>query len=75
VATNLALDDELICEAQRLGNFKSKKDAVNAALEEFVKARLREEFFAMEGSVDYDAGYDYKAERRKDNDRIPVDEL
>ena len=34
MATNLALDDDLIEEARRAGNHKTKKDAVTAALAE-----------------------------------------
>jgi len=39
MATNLALDDKLIEEAQRAGNHKTKKEAVTAALAEYVKRR------------------------------------
>jgi Arc/MetJ family transcription regulator len=70
VATNLALDDELICEAQRLGRFKTKKDAVNAALEEFVRRRRVEELLSFFGSIDFDADYDYKEVRQRDAERI-----
>jgi len=34
--TNLKLDDKLIAEAVKLGHFKTKQEAVNSALEEFV---------------------------------------
>ena len=39
MAKNLALNDKLIQEAQKLGHHKSKKDAVNEALAEYVKRR------------------------------------
>jgi len=39
MATNLALDDKLIVEAQRIGKHKTKKEAVNAALSEYVRRR------------------------------------
>ncbi len=74
MATNLALDDELICEAQRLGNFKTKKDAVNAALEEFVRRRRVEELLEMFGTIDYDPDYDYKEERRRHAAEIEWDD-
>jgi Arc/MetJ family transcription regulator len=34
--TNLALDDALIDEARRIGNHKTKKEAVTAALDEYI---------------------------------------
>jgi Arc/MetJ family transcription regulator len=66
----LALDDELIGEAQRLGGFKTKKEAVNAALAEFVRRRRVEELLALFGTIDYDPDYDYKEERRRDLKRV-----
>ena len=57
--TNLALNDELITEAQRLGQHKSKKDAVNAALEEYVNHLRRLAFLELEGTIDFDPDYDY----------------
>ena len=41
MATNLALDDRLIEEARRAGGHKTKKDAVNAALDEYVRRQDR----------------------------------
>lgn len=65
MATNLALDDDLISEAVRAGGHKSKKDAVMAALREYVRKRARLGIFELEGKIDYDPRYDYKAARRK----------
>ena len=39
MATNLALDDRLIEEARRAGKHKTKKEAVSAALEEYIRRR------------------------------------
>jgi Arc/MetJ family transcription regulator len=39
MATNLALDDRLIEAARRAGGHKTKKEAVTAALAEYVKHR------------------------------------
>ena len=63
--TNLALNDKLIEEARRVGQHKSKKEAVTAALEEYIKHRKRLRLLDMAGTVDFDPRYDYKAERRK----------
>ena len=38
---NLALDDKLIARAVRVGKHKTKRDAVTAALNEYVKSRQR----------------------------------
>ncbi|HEV2688422.1 MAG TPA: type II toxin-antitoxin system VapB family antitoxin [Bryobacteraceae bacterium] len=63
--TNLAIDDKLIEEARQAGHHKTKKEAVTAALSEYVAHRKRLEILALFGTVDFDPKYDYKAERRK----------
>ena len=65
VPTNLALDDELIDEARRLGGHRTKRQAVNEALEEYVARRKRKEVVKIFGQVEWDPDYDYKAERKK----------
>jgi Arc/MetJ family transcription regulator len=61
--TNLALDDKLIEEARRIGGHKSKKAAVNAALDEYIQRRKQMEVVRLFGTIDFDPKYDYKAER------------
>jgi putative antitoxin of VapBC-like toxin-antitoxin system len=63
--TNLAIDDRLIEEARRTGRHKTKKEAVTAALQEYVRHCKQLKFLAHFGTIDYDPRYDYKAERRK----------
>lgn len=63
--TNLAIDDKLIEEARKVGNHKTKKEAVTAALAEYVAHRKRLEILSLFGTVDFDPKYDYKAERKK----------
>jgi len=63
--TNLALDDRLIVEAQRAGKHKSKKEAVNAALAEYVQRRKQLRILDQFGTIDFDPRYDYKAARRR----------
>ncbi len=65
MATNLALDDKLIEEARRAGKHKTKKDAVTAALAEYVKRRKQLRILAAFGTFEFDPAYDYKAERRR----------
>ena len=65
MATNLALDDRLIEEARRTGRHKTKKDAVTAALQEYVRRRRQIRLLKLFGTIDYDPAYDYKAARRR----------
>jgi Arc/MetJ family transcription regulator len=64
MATNLALDDALIEEARRAGKHKTKKEAVTAALDEYVRRRKQIRILEAFGSFEFDPRYDYKAERR-----------
>jgi Bacterial antitoxin of type II TA system, VapB len=63
--TNLDLDDRLIQEAQRIGAHKSKKAAVNAALEEYIKRRKQAAIIELFGKVDFDSTWNYKTARRR----------
>lgn len=65
MATNLALDDRLIEEARRVGRHKTKKAAVTAALDEYVRRHKQAEIIRSFGTIDFDPRYDYKAQRRK----------
>ena len=65
MATNLALNNDLIEEAVRLGNHKSKKEAVNKALEKYIEQIKQQKIKNLFGSVDYDKDYDYKKQRAK----------
>jgi Arc/MetJ family transcription regulator len=63
--TNLAIDDSLIDEARRIGGHRTKKDAVTAALQEYIRRRRQMGILRLAGKVDYDPKYDYKALRRR----------
>lgn len=65
MATNLALDDRLIEEARRAGGHKTKKEAVTAALDEYVKLRKQRRILEAFGTFDFDPSYDYKSERHR----------
>ena len=73
MATNLALDDSLIADAVKLGGHKTKREAVTAALEAYVKSKRRVGILELFGKVDFNPVYDYKAARRRGNKRIPKD--
>lgn len=66
MATNLALDDNLIEEARRIGDHKTKKEAVTAALDEYIRRRKQLEILKLAGTIDYDPTYDYKKNRQLD---------
>jgi len=71
MATNLALDDRLIEEARRIGKHKTKKEAVTAALDEYVRRRKQMKILEAFGTVTFDPAYDYKAERRRSSRGAP----
>lgn len=62
--TNLAIDDRLLQEAQKVGNHRTKRETVNAALSEYVQRRKQLGILKLFGKIDYDENYDYKRERR-----------
>jgi hypothetical protein len=62
--TNLAIDDRLIQEAQKLGGHRTKKEAVTAALDEYIQRRKQQQIISLFGTIDYDPSYDYKRARR-----------
>jgi hypothetical protein len=64
MATNLALDDELIETARRLGGHKTKREAVSRALEEYVQWLKQQAIVSEFGKIDYDTKYDHKKQRR-----------
>ena len=65
MATNLALNDNLIEEARSIGGHKTKKDAVNAALAEYIERRKQRNVTKLFGQIEYYPDYDYKALRRR----------
>jgi hypothetical protein len=70
MATNLALDDHLIEAARRIGGHKTKREAVNAALDEYVRRHRQRKILDAFGTVDVDPAYDYKAERGSRSTRL-----
>ena len=65
MATNLALDDKLIARAQKVGQHRTKKEAVTAALKEYIEHKQQQEIATMFGAVDFDDKYDYKKARSR----------
>jgi Arc/MetJ family transcription regulator len=65
MATNVAIDEDLLRLAVRLGRQRTKTATVNEALREYIQRRQRFQAVELFGTIDFDPSYDYKAERRK----------
>ncbi len=65
MATNLAIDPDLIDRALELSGEKTKKAAVTRALEEFIARREQKKLLNLFGELDWNPGFDYKAERSR----------
>ena len=63
--TNLSIDPKLIDEALALSGERSKKAAVTRALEEFIARRRQKRLLELMGKLEWDPGYDCKAERSR----------
>ncbi|MEZ5534986.1 MAG: type II toxin-antitoxin system VapB family antitoxin [Thiolinea sp.] len=63
MATNLALDDALIAEAQSISQHKTKKAVVTEALQEYIQRRKQQEIIKLFGQIEYEEDYDYKRQR------------
>jgi hypothetical protein len=63
MATNLAIDDKLLVEAQSIGGHRTKKATVTEALQEYIQRRRQREITVLFGKVDYHPDYDYKRDR------------
>lgn len=63
--TNLAIDDQLLEEAQKVGGHRTKKATVTEALEEYIRHRKQAKILELFGNVDFDPKYDYKKQRRR----------
>ncbi len=65
MATNLAIDPNLIDRALEVSGEKTKKAAVTLALQEFIARREQRKLLDLVGTLDWDDSYDYKAERSR----------
>ncbi len=65
MATNLALDPELLERALAVSGEKTKKAAVTKALREFIARREQRRLTELFGRLEWDPHYDYKARRSR----------
>jgi Arc/MetJ family transcription regulator len=60
---NVAIDNRLLEEAQRIGGQRTKKATVAAALEEYIQRRKQARILDLFGKVEFDSTYSYKKQR------------
>lgn len=65
MATNLAIDPELLAKALEVSGEKTKTAAVSRALKEFIALREQAAIVELFGTMDWDQDYDYKSERSR----------
>ncbi len=65
MATNPAIDDALILQALKLAGHKTKKEAVNTALREYIAHKKQAGIIDMFGAVEFDETYDHKKARKR----------
>jgi Arc/MetJ family transcription regulator len=65
MATNLAIDDNLLTSALNIGGLKTKRETVNLALEEFIQRRKRQEARALFGQIDFNKEWNPRKIRGK----------
>lgn len=61
--TNIDIDDELMKEAFRLTDLRTKKELVNLALQELIRQRKKLNLLDLSGKIQLADNYDYKALR------------
>jgi hypothetical protein len=65
MATNLAIDPELLDRALLVSGEPTKKAAVTKALQEFIARREQRRVVELLSTLDWDGSFDYKAERSR----------
>ena len=65
MATNLAIEPELMEEAHKIGGHGTKKATVTEALAEYIRRRKQRRALELFGTIDYEPDYDYKAQRAR----------
>jgi Arc/MetJ family transcription regulator len=65
MATNLAIDPDLLEKALEVSGLKTKKETVNLALQEFINRHKQLEILDLFGKMDPDPNYDYKKGRSR----------
>ena len=66
MATNLAIDPDLLERAVAVSGERTKKAVVTKALQEFIARRQQRKVVDLMGKLEWDQSYSYKAERTRD---------
>ena len=62
---NISIDPDLLERALKVSGERTKKAAVTKALEEFIARRRQKRLLELMGKLEWDDGFDYKAERTR----------
>lgn len=65
MATNLAIDDQLLAEALKVGGHRTKKATVTEALEEYIRRRRQMRVVELFGTIDFEKLQGSKSQRRR----------
>ena len=65
MATNLAIDPDLLDRALQVSGERTKKAAVTKALQEFIARREQRRLLDLRGKLEWDQSFDYQAERSR----------
>ena len=65
MATNLAIDPDLLDRALEVSGERTKKATVTKALEEFIARRQQRRVLELMGKLEWDTSFSYKAERSR----------
>jgi hypothetical protein len=65
MATNLAIDPELLDRALEVSGERTKTAAVTKALQEFIARREQRRVLDLMGKLEWDPSFDYKSERSR----------
>ncbi len=65
MATNLAIDPQLLDRALEVSGETTKKAAVTKALEEFIARRQQRRVLELMGKLEWDSTFNYKSERTR----------
>ncbi|GAA4383501.1 type II toxin-antitoxin system VapB family antitoxin [Tsukamurella soli] len=74
MATNLAIDPQLIEEALAVSGARTKKEAVTMALREFIARRAQAKIVDAFGTLEADDSYSYKDDRRSRDQKLDADD-
>lgn len=65
MATNLAIDPQLLDRAVEVSGERTKKAVVTKALQEFIARRQQKRVVELMGTLEWDDSFNYKVERSR----------